>query len=184
MGRALSRGGPQKGCMGCWRSVAVEKDKGSTLGSIPTAAPGAQRPQPHTVGPRGRVSGGMERLSVCTPIAHALVCTRGSDEGSTGPSCSLPPPEQRVGGAETPIPTPACIPPHGHVRQHQVPPIRWDGGSQCGEGDVDGFGGGGKAELGGLRLDPGLAVLRVGTKQWNVREDKSDTKAAESWGCR
>lgn len=126
----------------------------------------------------------MERLSVCTPIAHALVRTRGSDEGSTGPSCSLPPPEQRVGGAETPIPTPACIPPHGHVRQHQVPPIRWDGGSQYGEGDVDGFGGGGKAELGGLRLDPGLAVLRVGTKQWNVREDKSDTKAAESWGCR
>lgn len=57
MGRALyggeGGGGAQKGCMGCWRSVAVEKDKGSTLGSIPTAAPGAQRPQPHTVGPKG-----------------------------------------------------------------------------------------------------------------------------------
>lgn len=38
---------------------------------------------------------------------------------------------------------------------------------------------------GGLHLGPGLAVLRVGTKQWNVREgaNKSDTKAAERRGC-
>lgn len=90
-----------------------------------------------------------------------------------------------MGGHRDPHPHPCLRPPHGHVCQRQVPPIRWEGqvgvaGSRYGEGDVDGSGDGG-----GLHLGPGLAVLRVGTKQWNVREgaNKSDTKAAERRGC-
>lgn len=131
----------------------MEKDKGSAWGSIPTAAPGTQRPQPRTVGPWGEKGVGRgEGEAVCTPIARTPVHTRGSDEGSTGPSCSPPPSEQCVGGHRDPHPHPCLRPPHGHVCQRQVPPIRWEGqvgvaGSRYGEGDVDGSGdmGGGAA---------------------------------------
>lgn len=115
---------------------------------------------------------------MCTPIARTPVHTRGSDEGSTGPSCSPPPPEQCVGGHRDPHPHPCLCPPHGHVCQRQVPPIRWEGqvgvaGSRYGEGDVDGSGDGG----GGCIWAQGWRCC--GWEQSSGMSEKAQTKATQ-----
>lgn len=161
--------------MGCWRTPSNcgcggalgGKRQRQRMGIDPNRCPGhPTSPTPHcgAMGGEGGGEGG-GRGCVCTPIARTPVHTRGSDEGSTGPSCSPPPPEQCVGGHRDPHPHPCLCPPHGHVCQRQVPPIRWEGqvgvaGSRYGEGDVDGSGDGG----GGAAFGPGVGGAAGGNK--------------------
>lgn len=146
----------------------MEKDKGSAWGSIPTAAPGTQRPQPRTVGPWGEKGVGRgEGEAVCAHPLHAHPCTHVAlTKAARGRRAHRHHRSNAWGGTETPTPIPACVPPMATCASARCPPsggrsrwglrgpdmgkgtwmdlVIWGGGAAFGPG-VGGAAGGNKA---------------------------------------
>lgn len=157
----------------------MEKDKGSAWGSIPTAAPGTQRPQPRTVGPWGEKGVGRgEGEAVCAHPLHAHPCTHVAlTKAARGLRAHRHHRSNAWGGTETPTPIPACVPPMATCASARCPPSggrgRWGlRGPDMGKGTwMDLVMGGGCIWAQGWRC--------CGWEQSSGMSEKAQTKATQ-----